>query len=205
MNTFTKSALLGATMFTMVGAANAESHASSAMSFGLDANASIADNAMKVPTFSTLVAAVQAAGLADELMGDGDFTVFAPTDAAFAELPAGTVERLLAPGGEDGLMALLSAHVVPTSIASEYFQLAAIGNADIALNNQTIEGVAGGLKMDTIGNTDVMVMKDNGSFYVMTDDQTTDNLREAAKIIETDIMSSNGVIHVIDQVLQPRN
>ena len=75
MNTFTKSALLGATMFTMVGAANAESHASSAMSFGLDANASIAENAMKVPTFSTLVAAVQAAGLADELMGDGDFTI----------------------------------------------------------------------------------------------------------------------------------
>jgi len=193
MNTFTKSALMGATMMTIAGTATA------------DATKSIAENAIENGSFTTLIAAVQAAGLADELMGDGNFTVFAPTDDAFAALPEGSVERLLLPENMEALLALLSAHVIPTEVGSRYFDLAAVGNADIALNDQDIEGFPGGLKLDSIGNTDVNVMKSGSVYFVMTDDQTLDNTREPAEITIADIESSNGVIHVIDQVLQPRS
>ncbi|AHD10601.1 fasciclin domain-containing protein [Phaeobacter gallaeciensis] len=78
----------------------------------------IVDTAAGAGDFSTLVAAVQAAGLVDTLKGDGPFTVFAPTDAAFAALPAGTVEELLKPENKDKLVEILTYHVVPGKVMS---------------------------------------------------------------------------------------
>lgn len=78
----------------------------------------IVDTAVNAGSFETLVAAVQAAGLVDTLKGDGPFTVFAPTDEAFAALPAGTVENLLKPENKDMLTAILTYHVVPGKVMS---------------------------------------------------------------------------------------
>ena len=81
-------------------------------------DADIVDTAIEAGTFTTLVAAVGAAGLVDVLKGDGPFTVFAPTDDAFAALPAGTVEDLLKPENKDQLIAILTYHVVPGKVMS---------------------------------------------------------------------------------------
>lgn len=81
--------------------------------------ADIVDTAVAAGNFNTLVAAVKAAGLVDTLKGEGPFTVFAPTDAAFAKLPAGTVESLLKPENKDTLIAILTYHVVPAKVKSK--------------------------------------------------------------------------------------
>lgn len=86
---------------------------------GETAKADIVDTAVAANDFNTLVAAVQAAGLVDTLKGDGPFTVFAPTDAAFAALPEGTVETLLKPENKDQLIAVLTYHVVPGKVMSK--------------------------------------------------------------------------------------
>ncbi len=96
--------------------------------------ADIVDTAVSAGQFETLVAAVQAAGLVDTLKGDGPFTVFAPTDEAFAKLPAGTVEDLLKPENKEQLVAVLTYHVVPGKIMS----------GDIAGQTTMVETVQGG-------------------------------------------------------------
>ena len=83
-----------------------------------ESKADIVDTAVAAENFSTLVAAVEAAGLVETLKGDGPFTVFAPTDEAFAALPAGTVENLLKPENKDQLIAVLTYHVVPGKVMS---------------------------------------------------------------------------------------
>jgi len=121
--------------------------------------------------FKTLVAAVKAAGLVEALQGAGPFTVFAPTDAAFAKLPAGTVEKLLKPENRDQLVALLTYHVVPSKVLA----------ADVkTMEAKTVQGQS--LKL---------VVSDSGV--------TVNN----AKIVKTDILADNGVIHVIDTVIMP--
>ncbi len=145
-----------------------------ALSATLAKAADIVDTAVSAGQFETLVAAVKAAGLVDTLKGDGPFTVFAPTDAAFAKLPAGTVEDLLKPENKDRLVAILTYHVVPGKVMS----------SDIAgkmTEATTVEGDA--LTIDA--------MKDG----VTVDD---------AKVIQADIEASNGVIHVIDTVVLPQ-
>ncbi|WP_108838704.1 fasciclin domain-containing protein [Tateyamaria sp. Alg231-49] len=89
-----------------------------ATSFAGSAKMDIVDTAVSAGSFETLVAAVQAAGLVETLKGDGPFTVFAPTDAAFAALPEGTVETLLLPENKDQLVAILTYHVVPGKVMS---------------------------------------------------------------------------------------
>lgn len=126
------------------------------------------------PQFSTLVAAINAAGLADALKGPGPFTVFAPTNEAFAKLPAGTVEGLLKPGKKADLTKILQYHVVPGRILA----------ADVGGLKQTpatLEGKT--LRIDT---STAGVVKING-----------------ATVTKTDIVTGNGVIHVIDTVLLP--
>ncbi|MEM6595904.1 MAG: fasciclin domain-containing protein [Pseudomonadota bacterium] len=122
--------------------------------------------------FSTLVAAVQAAGLVDTLSSPGPFTVFAPTNDAFAALPAGTVESLLQPENRDQLVSVLTYHVVPGAVTSD--QLAG-QRLDVA----TVQG--GTVHID--GTNGVRVNQSN--------------------VTTADILASNGVIHVIDQVLLP--
>ena len=128
------------------------------------------------PEFSTLLAAVEAAGLAETLSGDGPFTVFAPTDAAFAELPAGTLDTLLQPANKDQLTAILTYHVVPAEVMAadvEAGEVPTVNSAPftVALNGQAVE--------------------------------ITDGQGNQANVIETDIDASNGVVHVIDAVLLP--
>ena len=132
----------------------------------------IVDTAVAAGSFETLVAAVQAAGLVETLKGPGPFTVFAPTDEAFAALPAGTVESLLLPENLDQLTAILTYHVVADELLA----------ADV-LGMTMIETVQG-------QSLDVSLVE--GAPFV-----------DAAQIIDTDIETSNGVIHVIDSVLLP--
>jgi uncharacterized surface protein with fasciclin (FAS1) repeats len=133
----------------------------------------IVDTAVGAGSFETLVAAVKAAGLVDTLKGEGPFTVFAPTDDAFAKLPAGTIETLLKPENKAKLTAILTYHVVPGKVMA-----ADVVNLDSAktVNGQSL----------TVKVVDGSVMVDN------------------AKVIQTDIACSNGIIHVIDTVVTPK-
>ena len=133
----------------------------------------IVDTAVGAGSFKTLVTAVQAAGLVDTLKGTGPFTVFAPTDDAFAKLPAGTVEGLLKPENKAKLQAILTYHVVPGKVMA----------ADVA-NISTAK---------TVNGQSLAVSAKNGTVMV-------DN----AKVVKTDIVASNGVIHVIDTVVLPK-
>ncbi len=135
--------------------------------------ADIVDTAVSAGSFKTLVAAVQAAGLVDTLKGDGPFTVFAPTDDAFAKLPAGTVEDLLKPENKDKLVAILTYHVVPGKVMS----------GDIAGKEMAVASVQG----DTIDvNATSGVMVDDAS--VVTADIEADN--GVIHVIDTVIMPS---------------
>jgi uncharacterized surface protein with fasciclin (FAS1) repeats len=137
------------------------------------ASQDIVDTAVAAGSFKTLAAALQAAGLVDTLKGKGPFTVFAPTDDAFAKLPAGTVEDLLKPENKQKLVAILTYHVVPgRDLAAQVIKMTSA---------KTVNGQY--LTISVNGGT---VMVDN------------------AKVIKTDILCSNGVIHVIDSVLLPK-
>lgn len=126
--------------------------------------------------FSTLVAAVKAAGLVETLSGPNRFTVFAPTDAAFAALPAGTVESLLKPENRQQLSGILTYHVVPGVLYSREVQSGEVTTVNGARFTVSIEG---------------------GSVMI------TDARAGKAKVIQADVAASNGVIHVIDRVLLP--
>ncbi|MGB3401593.1 MAG: fasciclin domain-containing protein [Microcoleaceae cyanobacterium] len=124
-------------------------------------------------TFSTLVAALSAADLAEVLSGDGPYTVFAPTDEAFAALPEGTVEELLKPENKDQLVKLLTYHVVPTQVLSTEIAPGAV---------ETVQGEA------------INIQVDETTQAVMINDAT---------VTQADILASNGVIHAIDAVILP--
>ena len=132
----------------------------------------IVDTAASADQFSTLVAAVKAAGLVETLKGDGPFTVFAPTNDAFAALPAGTVEDLLKPENKEKLVAVLTYHVIPGKVMS----------SDIAGKTAEVETVEGS------------ALSINATSGVMVDN---------AMVTTADIVTSNGVIHVIDKVVLP--
>lgn len=134
----------------------------------------IVDTAVAAGSFKTLAKALEAAGLVEALKGEGPFTVFAPTDDAFAKLPAATIETLLMPENKEKLKAILLYHVVPGKVVA----------ADVVKMNgkaaKTLEG--GTIKISTKHG----VMVDN------------------AMVVKTDVLATNGVIHVIDTVLMPK-
>ncbi|MBT6424088.1 MAG: fasciclin domain-containing protein [Bacteroidetes Order II. Incertae sedis bacterium] len=132
----------------------------------------IVETAVSAGTFDTLVAAVTAADLVSVLAGPGPFTVFAPTEAAFAALPAGTVETLLLPENKDQLIAVLTYHVVSGAVTSEQ--------------------VVGLTSAPTVQGSSVNIRVEGGVVYI-----------NDAAVTQVDIEASNGVIHVIDQVLLP--
>ncbi len=135
--------------------------------------ADIVDTAVSAGSFETLVAAVQAAELVDTLKGEGPFTVFAPTDEAFAALPDGTVEDLLKPENKDQLVAVLTYHVVPGKVMS----------GELAGKEMSVASVQGGdIAIDATGDN------------VMINDAT---------VATADIETDNGIIHVIDKVILP--
>jgi len=121
--------------------------------------------------FKTLVTAIKAAGLVETLQGKGPFTVFAPTDAAFAKLPAGKLDELLKPENKEKLAALLTYHVLPGKV--------------MAADAKT-------MKAKTVNGQELSVKVDGKSVMV-----------DGAKVIKTDIIATNGVIHVIDAVVMP--
>ena len=148
-------------------------------------NKNIVENAMNSKDHTTLVAAVKAAGLADTLQGKGPFTVFAPTNAAFAKLPAGTVDTLLKPENKEKLATILKCHVVAADAMS-----AAIG--------KMIKDDKGVHAVKTLGGC-MLNAKMSGEKITLTDEKG-----DVATVSIADVKQSNGVIHVIDTVMLPK-
>ena len=130
-----------------------------------DATSDIVDTAVAAGDFTTLVAAVQAAGLVDTLKGEGPFTVFAPTDAAFAALPEGTVDTLLMPENRDQLVSILTYHVVPGAVMSsdltEGMTAATVQGGDVTF---TLDG---GAKVNDANITAADIAASNGVIHVI--------------------------------------
>jgi len=148
-------------------------------------NKDIIDNAVNSKDHTTLVAAVKAAGLVPTLKGTGPFTVFAPTNAAFAALPAGTVDALLKPENKPALTKVLTYHVVAGKMDS-----AALTKAiDAGGGKATLTEVSGGTLTVTRSGTMIMLSDESGGM---------------AHITIPDVVQSNGVIHVVDKVLLPK-
>ena len=163
-------------MLAACGASTATPTATAVPPTEIPAPKDIVDTAIADGRFTTLVAAVQAAGLVDTLKGEGPFTVFAPTDDAFAALPAGTVEDLLKPENIETLTNILLYHVVSGKVMA----------ADVVtLDGQMAETAFA-------GNSIAISVKDGNVF-----------LNDSVQVIITDIATTNGVIHVIDTVLLP--
>ena len=155
--------MMGLTVATLVSLGSVPSYA-----------ADIVDTAVKAGQFNTLAAALKAADLIDTLKGKGPFTVFAPTDAAFAKLPAGTVGNLLKPENKAKLVQILTYHVVPGKIMSTSL-------AGKKTDAKTVEG------------SDISIDATKGGVTV-----------NSAKVTSADVAADNGVIHVIDTVLIPK-
>lgn len=149
------------------------------------ANKDIVDNAVNSRDHTTLVAAVKAAGLVDTLKGPGPFTVFAPTNAAFDKLPAGTVDTLLEPAMKADLTKVLTYHVVP-------------GTLDAAALTARIQAGGGSAMFKTVQGA-MLTAKAGGPGGVTV----TDAQGNVANVTIADVRQSNGVIHVVDTVLMP--
>ncbi|WP_374274116.1 fasciclin domain-containing protein [Brevundimonas sp.] len=144
----------------------------------------IVENAANSADHTTLVAAVQAAGLAETLASPSPFTVFAPTNAAFAKLPAGTVDSLVMPANKATLTKILTYHVVPGRMsAADLMTAIRAGNGSARLT--TVEG-------------SVLTARMQGSNIVLTDE-----MGGMARVSQADVFQSNGVIHVTDTVSMP--
>ena len=145
----------------------------------------IIDNAVNSADHTTLVAAVKAAGLVDTLKGPGPFTVLAPTNEAFAALPAGTVDNLLKPENKDQLVKILTCHVIAAKALS----------TDIA---SMVKADGGKHVVDTVGGCKLTLEDKDGKITI------TDESGGVANVTVADVVQSNGVIHVIDKVLLPK-
>lgn len=144
----------------------------------------IVDIAASADDFSTLVTAVKAADLVGTLKSDGPFTVFAPTNNAFAKLPDGTVTSLLEPKAKDKLTTILTYHVIPTKISAQMLVMA-------------IEATGGDFRMKTVAGETLTATIKNGKAALI------DAQGNTSYITKTDLNASNGVIHVIDSVVLP--
>lgn len=149
------------------------------------ATRNIVENAVNSKDHTTLVAAVKAGGLVETLQSAGPFTVFAPTNEAFAALPAGTVETLLKPENKDKLVKILTCHVVGAKALA----------ADVT---KMVKDDGGAHKVKTAGGCELTLKTDGGKVTV------TDENGNVANVTIADVEQSNGVIHVIDKVLLPK-
>ena len=147
-------------------------------------NKTIVENAMQSSDHTTLVAAVKAAGLVDTLEGPGPFTVFAPTNEAFAALPAGTVDTLMMPDNKAMLAKILTCHVVAGDISSMTL-------------SKWIDKHDGHYTLTTVGGCKLIATKSDGMIML------TDEKGGMATITIADVNQSNGVIHVVNKVLLP--
>ena len=145
----------------------------------------IVQNAVNSKDHTTLVAAVKAAGLVDTLEGAGPFTVFAPTNAAFAKLPAGTVDTLLKPENKATLTKVLTYHVVP-------------GRLTVVSLMKSVKDGEGEAHLKTVAGEDLTVKQAGPGKLTVTDAKG-----DVANVTIADVLQSNGVIHVVDTVLLP--
>ena len=145
----------------------------------------IIENAVNSADHTTLVAAVKAAGLVETLSGPGPFTVFAPTNAAFAKLPAGTVDTLVKPESKTALTGILTYHVVAGNMTA----------ADFA---KAIKDGGGSAKLKTVAGGTLTATEAGGTITL------TDEKGGKSTVTQADVIQSNGVIHVVDTVLMPK-
>lgn len=185
MKTFTKVLVAGCFALATAGAALA---ANNPMVGGaaMFADKNIVQNAMNSADHTTLVAAVKAAGLVETLQGKGPFTVFAPTNAAFEALPAGTVETLMKPENKKMLVKVLTCHVVGA-------------NAMAADVQKMVADDGGKHVIETLGGCKITAVVKDGMVTL------TDENGGVAHVTIADVVQSNGVIHVIDKVLLPKS
>lgn len=148
------------------------------------AEANIVQTAMSTGMHNTLVAAVKAAGLVDTLSSPGPFTVFAPTDAAFAKLPAGTVEMLVKPENKGTLTTILTYHAVPGKVTA----------GDLV---KLINANGGKATITTVQGGTLTAMLEGGNVVI------TDAKGGKTTVVKADVMTSNGVVHVTDGVFLP--
>jgi uncharacterized surface protein with fasciclin (FAS1) repeats len=172
-------AALAATTGLVAAPALADHHKAAAK-----ADANIVETAVSTGMHNTLVAAVKAAGLVDTLSSPGPFTVFAPTDAAFAKLPAGTVETLVKPENKGTLTTILTYHAVPGKVTA----------ADLI---SLINANGGKATITTVQGGQLTAMLDGGKVVI------TDAKGGRTTVAKADVMTSNGVIHVTDGVFLP--
>ena len=166
----------------------AESHAVENPMVGgaaMFADKNIVENAVNSKDHTTLVAAVQAAGLVETLSGAGPFTVFAPTNDAFAKLPAGTVENLVKPENKEMLTKILTCHVVGKAVMAEALE----GMIKDDNGNHPVPTLGGCTLNATYADDKMMLTDENGN---------------VATVTIADVVQSNGVIHVIDTVMLPK-
>ena len=183
MRILTTSLLAASAMLALSGLARAENPMVGGAA--MYADKTIVENAMNSKDHTTLVAAVKAAGLVETLQGPGPFTVFAPTNAAFEALPAGTVDTLLKPENKDQLTKVLTCHVVAAEAMSDAIA-------------KMIADDGGTHAVETVGGCTLQAKKDGDTITL------TDETGGVATVTIADVDQSNGVIHVIDKVLLPK-
>ncbi|MEL7229856.1 MAG: fasciclin domain-containing protein [Pseudomonadota bacterium] len=185
MNNFKTLLLAGATALALTASAFADGHSKTVGGAEMLSDKTIVENASNSADHTTLVAAVKAAGLVDTLSSDGPFTVFAPVNSGFAALPVGTVETLLKPENKATLTKVLTAHVVAGNVMAEDL-LALIKKGHGYTNITTVSG-------DTI-----TARVDGKGVYIF------DESGGVSRVTIADVKQSNGVIHVVDNVLVPK-
>lgn len=189
MKKLTFAAVLVAALTTTTFAQNAKMTSEKSVTVGgapMYPSKNIVENAVNSKDHTTLVAAVSAAGLVETLQGSGPFTVFAPTNAAFEKLPAGTVETLVKPENKATLTTILTYHVVSGKLNAKDLQ------KKMKKGNGTVE-------LQTVQGGKIWVMQKNGNIWIKDEKGGT------AKVTIADVNQSNGVIHVIDTVVMPKS
>jgi len=186
MKTLIRTALCASLVFSSVAMAAMASHDVMVGGAAMSPSKNIVENAVNSKDHTTLVAAVKAAGLVDTLQGAGPFTVFAPTDAAFAKLPAGTVANLVKPENKAMLTSILTYHVVA-------------GKYDMKQLEAKIKAGHGSAELKTVNGQPLWILS-NGPHNI----QLKDGKGNVANISTYDVNQKNGVIDVIDSVLLPK-
>ena len=185
MKVFISSLLVSTLFIGSLGSAYADGHAKVVGGAPMLPERNIVENAVNSADHTTLVAAVKAAGLVETLASEGPFTVFAPVNEGFAELPAGTVENLLKPENKSQLQKVLTAHVVA-------------GRLDAQALMKSIESGNGYSNLATLSGDTITVRMDEKGIYIF------DESGGVSRVTIPDVLQSNGVIHVIDDVLLPK-
>jgi uncharacterized surface protein with fasciclin (FAS1) repeats len=177
--------LAAAPLATLAGPAAAQEKTVTVGGAPMYPSKNIVENAVNSKDHTTLVAAVKAAGLVDTLSGKGPFTVFAPTNQAFAKLPAGTVDTLVKPENKATLTKILTYHVVP-------------GKMDSAALMKAVKDGNGKATLKTAEGENLTVMQSGSTLEI------TDAKGGTSKVTIADVNQSNGVIHVVDTVIMPK-